>query len=214
MPYLTKDEIAATVVCRRFRIPTNMLDVFMGALSELALDYRWEQFGTMTALETAEALESVIDDFWEGCMVGSLWYGITTSPPTGVLLLDGSTYDNVDYPLLASVLGGVFDNGDGSFTLPDTRGRTLVGTGQGPGLTNRAIGDSFGAETHQLTIAEMPNHTHQWTDPGINIVQEGLADPVLSDPGNPFSEVGYTGGDAPHNNMPPSLAVHIGVWYQ
>ena len=37
-------------------------------------------------------------------------------------------------------------------------GRTIIGAGQGSGLTNRVIGSSGGEETHILTIDEMPRH--------------------------------------------------------
>lgn len=45
-------------------------------------------------------------------------------------------------------------------TLPDLRGRALVGAGAGPGLTARALGATFGTETHTLTITELPEHNH------------------------------------------------------
>ncbi|RVT91402.1 hypothetical protein EOD42_22365 [Rhodovarius crocodyli] len=45
-------------------------------------------------------------------------------------------------------------------TLPDMRGRAVVGAGQGTGLTARALGSTFGTETHVLTYAQMPQHDH------------------------------------------------------
>ena len=36
-----------------------------------------------------------------------------------------------------------------------------VGAGQGSGLTNRALAAAGGAETHTLSINELPAHTHE-----------------------------------------------------
>jgi microcystin-dependent protein len=47
---------------------------------------------------------------------------------------------------------------------PDLRGRTIIGTGQGTNMTNRALGDFGGAETHKLTVTEMPAHSHKSID--------------------------------------------------
>jgi microcystin-dependent protein len=47
------------------------------------------------------------------------------------------------FSLLGTQYGG---NGTTSFALPDLRGRAAVHKGQGPGLTNRAIGERAGTE--------------------------------------------------------------------
>ena len=62
---------------------------------------------------------------------------------------------------LYSILGTWF-GGDGrtTFRIPDLRGRTAIGIGQGPGLTNRIQGQFFGWETHTLTTSQMPAHNH------------------------------------------------------
>ncbi|MCT7655498.1 tail fiber protein [Oceanimonas sp. NS1] len=61
------------------------------------------------------------------------------------------------FALLGDIYGG---DGHTSFGLPDLRGRTPMGQFQGPGLTNRVIGQRLGAETVTLTEAQMPAHTH------------------------------------------------------
>lgn len=45
-------------------------------------------------------------------------------------------------------------------TLPRALGRALGIAGSGSGLTARALGSTIGAETHTLSEAEMPSHTH------------------------------------------------------
>lgn len=82
--------------------------------------------------------------------------------PSGHLLADGSAISRTLYGTLFSLLGTSFGPGDGSttFNLPDLRGRFVVGSGQGPSLTNRVLAAMGGEETHQLVLSEMPSHTH------------------------------------------------------
>lgn len=62
---------------------------------------------------------------------------------------------------LYSIIGTTY-GGDGrtTFGLPDMRGRTQVGAGQGPGLASRPLGQKAGLEQFSMTVAEMPAHTH------------------------------------------------------
>ncbi|XOB61218.1 phage tail protein [Campylobacterota bacterium DY0563] len=57
---------------------------------------------------------------------------------------------------------GTYYGGDGRVTygFPDLRGRTPIGYGLGPGLTNRIIGSKGGIETTTLTASNLPSHTH------------------------------------------------------
>lgn len=52
--------------------------------------------------------------------------------------------------------------GDGlsSFAVPDLRGRSPLGQGTGSGLTARSVGNYGGAESHTLSVSEMPSHNH------------------------------------------------------
>ena len=47
--------------------------------------------------------------------------------------------------------------------LPDLRGRTALGAGNGIGLTPRLLGQSGGQESVTLSMAEMPSHQHEHT---------------------------------------------------
>ena len=61
------------------------------------------------------------------------------------------------FSLLGTMYGG---NGQTTFGLPDLRGRSLVGMGQGPGLSNIVQGEVGGTETVTLVITQMPLHNH------------------------------------------------------
>ncbi|BAN47410.1 phage tail protein [Metapseudomonas resinovorans] len=61
------------------------------------------------------------------------------------------------FSLLGTLYGG---NGQVTFGLPDYRGRSPVGMGQGPGLSNIDQGEVAGSESMTLTINQMPMHNH------------------------------------------------------
>ncbi len=103
---------------------------------------------------------------------------------------------------------------DGSNGTPDLRGRFILSAGQGGGLSNRPLNQTGGAETHTLNINEMPAHAHPYVDsywsewsgndksfgnrlPGANS-GDGDNAPLTLD-----RNTTSTGGNQPHNNMPP-----------
>lgn len=77
---------------------------------------------------------------------------------------DGSLIDISQNPSLFSLLGTNF-GGDGrvTFGLPDLRGRTPIGYGNGPGLTTRTLGQMWGYEENHLTVGQLPPHDHTAT---------------------------------------------------
>ena len=61
------------------------------------------------------------------------------------------------FSLLGTTYGG---NGVTTFALPDLRGRSPIGTGQGPGLSNYDLGQTGGTETVTELTSQMPVHNH------------------------------------------------------
>lgn len=86
--------------------------------------------------------------------------------PRGWMTCQGQLVAITTNSALFSLLGTTF-GGDGqtTFGLPDFRGRTMIGQGQGPGLGNYIPGQIGGAESVLLTINNMPEHTHIATSP-------------------------------------------------
>jgi microcystin-dependent protein len=81
--------------------------------------------------------------------------------PLGWANCNGQLMSVAQNPDLYSLLGTKFGgNGVTTFALPDLRGRSPVDDGQGLGLSNRVLGESGGAESHALTLNEMPLHSH------------------------------------------------------
>lgn len=76
----------------------------------------------------------------------------------------GQTINIASNTALFSILGTTYGgNGTTTFALPDLRGRTIVGAGQGPGLSNYNIGQAGGSENETLTLTSMPAHLHAVT---------------------------------------------------
>jgi microcystin-dependent protein len=82
--------------------------------------------------------------------------------PSGWTLCDGSAINRTTFATLFAVIGTAFGAGDGSttFNVPDLRGRVAVGKNAG---TFNVLGGTGGVETHSITAAEMPGHTHTFT---------------------------------------------------
>ncbi|RCK32029.1 hypothetical protein TH9_15155 [Thalassospira xiamenensis] len=126
--------------------------------------------------------------------------------PEGFMLCDGTELLASDHADLFAVIGTVYGEGEapGSFKLPDLRGRTAIGAGQGVDLSDRVLGAMAGAETHQLTVDEMPSHTHGIA--AYNTIAGGGNGPRPM-PNDTYQSTA-TGGDQPHNNMQPFLVLN------
>jgi microcystin-dependent protein len=74
---------------------------------------------------------------------------------------DGQLLPISQYTALFSLLGTTY-GGDGrtTFGLPDLRGRFPMHPGNGPGLTQRILGQKAGAERVNLTVSQIPSHNH------------------------------------------------------
>lgn len=215
LAWLTPDTTAGSIVCRRLHVPVELMPAVNGALLHLVETFNWELHGTMTVEEAIDLCQAMIDDYWlseDTCLIGSINPYANAVLPVGVLACDGSSYLRTSYPLLYAVLDAVYITDADNFVLPDLRGRGIIGTGEGDGLTSRSMGDQGGEETHQLAIAEIPSHSHEVHshDPNIDLEGAGVPDVSAGIP-IPFGNTGDTGGDGSHENMPPFEALTWGI---
>ena len=155
-----------------------------------------------------------------------------TSAPSGYLLCAGQAVSRATYAALFAVISTTYGTGDGSttFNLPDLRGRAAVGkdnmngsdaarmTSGGSGIDGDTLGAAGGAETHTLSIAQMPSHTHSGyflagnSTPASNTYRAGQGD------GNNVYyntnlTINYEGGGGAHNNTQPSIILNYIVKY-
>ena len=77
-------------------------------------------------------------------------------PPRGWATCDGQILPISQNTALFSLLGTTF-GGDGrvTFALPDMQGRMLLGASN-----SHPMGESAGAESRTLSVANLPSHTH------------------------------------------------------
>jgi microcystin-dependent protein len=171
----------------------NVLDGIPGTLTSTELGY---VDGVTSAIQTQ--LNTIVNTTIPNATpVGTIVMFGGTAAPTGWLLCDGQS--TASYTALAAVVGA---------TVPDLRGRAPIGYGQGTGLTNRTtIGGTTGAETHTLTIAEMPSHDH----PGQIVFGSGsgTGGVVPTGVGSSQPNTGLRGDGGAHNNMQPSTVVNF-----
>lgn len=155
-----------------------------------------------------DALDTILDVLLP---VGTTidWHAATAPPTIGtVAYLEalGQSVTATQYPKLAARWGK-----SGTFFLPDRRGRTPVAAGQGAGLSLRAVGDTFGSETHTLTVAQMPAHDHDFALDMVYVSNNG-GDPGGTSTASTYSKVNTTkgptnqrGGGSPHPITQPSI---------
>jgi microcystin-dependent protein len=143
--------------------------------------------------------------------------------PTGWALCNGQLMPISQNTALFSLLGTTY-GGDGksNFAIPNLQGSVPLQAGQGPGLSLRDLGEIGGEQNLTLLQAEVPAHSH-----GVQgVTSGGLPSPTnnlwgsgqkgfgslytSSGPSNvPMSPLAMsnTGGNLPHNNMPPYLCL-------
>lgn len=226
----TGDLVSPVLVSYTFQAPpdTWVLQALIGLLSGYNDAAAWTQCGT----ETPQGAADIFSAAWESLQVvsdiGTIIMFAGIAPPSNTLPCDGSLYNASDYPQLYATIrnswGGVSPS---TFRVPDLRGRVAVGAGQGTGLSDRTLADSFGEEVHTLTEPEAPSHFH--TDAGhthtVNYLASGVAltpgelpvaipTPIPSVTGIGSANISSEGGGGAHNNMQPSTVVLYAIRYK
>jgi microcystin-dependent protein len=131
------------------------------------------------------------------------------------------------YSALFSLIGTYYGgNGTTTFAVPNLSGAVAIGQGQGPGLSNRIVGEAIGAPTVSLAAAEMAQHTHG-LQLGIKTAEKATPGPSTEanlaeiDPGfNGFgplpadttlapNAITPTGQGLPHDNIQPNQVL---IW--
>ncbi|QJC52510.1 phage tail protein [Paenibacillus albicereus] len=155
--------------------------------------------------------------------IGEIRMFAGTFAPRGWAFCDGTLLAIRANTALFSILGNIY-GGDGitTFALPDLRGRAPMHKGQGPGLTERLLGQMGGEQAAVLTEAQLPPHTHA---PACQSASGNLASPegavwskttgrsgppaygaAPNAPMNPEA-IGAAGSGQLHNNMQPYLGI-------
>ena len=124
------------------------------------------------------------------------------------------------FALLGTTYGG---DGRTSFALPDTRGRAVIGAGQGPGLSSYLLGQRGGVETVTLSTGQMPSHSHSVAPAALSgqgnsdtptgkvparVPRQSLYSSATPDVSMRATTSSATGGSQAHDNRPPFIAMN------
>lgn len=200
-------ELAGVKVLRALLVDSALLPHVSDVIATLTEGYGWYEVGDSVSdvvLECREALAS-----WYAPMFVGQVSSFLGSLPDGWLALDGSTYDEADYPELFAVLDAQFkDVPSEEFTLPDISGLVLVAAGDG-----FTVGDVGGLGDVTLSIAELPAHSHTYIQPVANIDLEAPGVPdILAAGVGPGTTTGETGSGEAHENMQPYFSAVMGIF--
>jgi microcystin-dependent protein len=150
--------------------------------------------------------------------------------PNGWALCNGQLLAISQNTALFSLLGTNYGgNGTSNFGLPNLQGSAPLGYGNGGGLTPRIWGETGGEYTVTLLQSQMASHNHGvacisgagslnspnvpantvWASDGTQRVPPPLYAAPGTNVGMNPAAVQLTGGNQPHNNMPPYLTVNF-----
>jgi microcystin-dependent protein len=125
------------------------------------------------------------------------------------------------FSLLGTTYGG---DGKNTYALPNLQGSAPIGAGTGAGLSQRFLGDTLGTPSVTLLTSEMPGHQHTIAAYGddladVNTPSDGVILGASSgltlyakstfDTTMNAQALSPTGGNQPHNNLMPFLAVNF-----
>jgi microcystin-dependent protein len=156
-------------------------------------------------------------------------------PPLGFMLCSGQLISISQNTALFSLIGTYYGgDGQNTFGLPDLQGRVPLGQGQGNGLPNYLIGQQGGTTQRQLTVGNIPAHTHpaagitvnmpvannngDVSDPSAAYLAKGSSDIYSSvstannyGPLTVGGNTGITGSNAPIDITNPYLAINYSI---
>lgn len=197
--------------CWQVSIPNDEQSeaVFRDAIMQLAHVYNWEQIGGISAQACADLFFAGIEPTLnmnecegggEVATPGEVFWFAGDTAPDGSLVCDGQSVETSVYPELFNAVGYEFGGSGGEFNLPNLVDNFIVGSGQ-----DFDTGDVGGAATHQLSVAELPAHTHGT----FKQTATGLVRPTVQ----PHKTLGAyeqsdtAGANYPHENLPPYVAL-------
>lgn len=133
-----------------------------------------------------------------------LWSG--PGVPENYVLCNGGQLSIAEYPELYEAIGDKYNTSStraGYISVPDLSGRFVVGVDYNDSDYS-SIGNTGGEKRHQLTVNEMPSHTHSYDK--IKIETHKWGDNADKRPYSFYdsgAQTGSTGGNQPHENRPP-----------
>lgn len=140
------------------------------AITELTNDLEWVEIND-TVADVVEACKESVESWYSDMLIGSISQWMI-DPPAGWLILDGSVYASADYPELSDLLPPHLISG-ANFTLPDVENAFPFGVVDEDDGTVVA-----GSNVINLTVAQLPSHTHTYTPPTLSVSAETPVVPI------------------------------------
>jgi len=178
--------------------------------TDFVLVYRPSESGSAFSGLIKQSRDNFVGDL--GIPIGAIMPYAGLTPPPGFLLCDGSEVQRSQFPDLFNIIGDFYNGvapllGINTFRVPDLRGRFALGrdnmdnnfsvplpsggfTDAGGGKAGRVpdaaadtVSGTGGQSTRTLTLANLPDHTHNLQTPSgvqFSVVRN---DPAISPPG-------------------------------
>lgn len=190
---------------RALSLDSALLPHFGDAITALTNENEWTAVGDAVA-DVVAACKASVESWYSDMLIGMV-SSFVAAPPSGWLELDGVTYAQADYPELFAKLPSGWISGT-DFTLPDVDGVFLNGVGLAG-----TIGATGGSNSHVLTEAEMPAHTHAYTMPVAAPDTVGAGAPIPSVMSVvPSTATTSSGSGGAHENRPAFLSLVVAVF--
>ena len=136
-----------------------------------------------------------------------------------------------EYQALYEAIGNLYGGSSNQdFVVPDLRGRVIAGADNMGGthanrITSASIGAAAvlaatgGAQTHTLTVAQMPSHNHTLNKPAWRTSERTSGSQFWSPDLGPYAGnndsgvIQNTGGGQAHNNVQPTIIMNKIIKY-
>ncbi len=143
---------------------------FSDAITALTNLWHWKSVEDDIS-DIVSACKDSVESWYSDMLIGSVapWL---INPPAGWLLLDGSTHLSADYPELSALLPAHLISGS-DFILPDVENAFPFGV-----VDEDDASVVAGSNVLNLSIAQLPAHTHTYTPPVLTINAETPVVPI------------------------------------
>lgn len=201
--------IAANMQDKAVLLSGDSIAFLLTAMGEYLEDHdNWRGSGDFDVLtdEETDNVDAIIAKTERQLMKNALTGTVVMSPVPvdGALFCDGSEYSREDYPDLYAVYENtLYAIDENTFRVPNFVAKFPLGYTE--------IGLEGGEAQHELSIDEIPAHTHTEIIAVETVINGGLEAPAAAAVAA-IGETGVTGLSQSHNNMPPFHTTGFYVW--
>jgi hypothetical protein len=140
------------------------------SITQLTNKENWLEVGDSVD-DIITAAQVTVEDYYNNMLIGTVFMW-AVNPPPGWLLLDGSTYALSAYPELSALLPAHLVSTP-NFTLPDVTESFCYGVSDEDDASIVT-----GSNTLNLTVGQLPAHSHLYTPPLVDIDVKTVGAPI------------------------------------